>query len=40
MIAKFDKERMDQDKKHIVDVKRNYDSPNTTILYNLRAPQR
>jgi hypothetical protein len=40
MIAKFDKERIDQDKKHVVDAKRNYDSPNTTILYDLRAPQR
>jgi hypothetical protein len=40
MIANYDKERSDQDKKHVVDTKRNYDSPNTTILYNLRAPQR
>jgi hypothetical protein len=39
MIAKYDKERIDQDKKH-VSTKRNFDSPNTTILYNLRAPQR
>jgi hypothetical protein len=40
MIANYDKERMDQEKKHVVDTKRNYDSPNTTILYDLRAPQR
>ena len=40
MIANYDKERMNQEKKHVVDTKRNYDSPNTTILYNLRAPQR
>lgn len=40
MIAKYDKERSDQEKKHVVNAKRNYDSPNTTILYDLRAPQR
>lgn len=39
MIAKYDKERMDQDKQHPKAAK-DYDSPNTTILYNLRAPQR
>lgn len=39
MIAKYDKERIDQDKKH-VNKDKNFDSPNTTILYNLRAPQR
>jgi hypothetical protein len=39
MIAKYDKERSDQDKKH-VSTSKNFDSPNTTILYNLRAPQR
>jgi hypothetical protein len=39
MIAKFDKERIDQEKKH-VNKDKNFDSPNTTILYNLRSPQR
>jgi hypothetical protein len=40
MIAKYDKERTAQDKKHVVNTKKNFDSPNTTILYDLRAPQR
>jgi hypothetical protein len=40
MIAKFDKERIDQDKKHVVNNKKTFDSPNTTILYDLRSPQR
>jgi hypothetical protein len=39
MIAKYDKERIDQEKLH-PKAKKDYDSPNTTILYNLRAPQR
>lgn len=39
MIANYGKERSDQDKKH-VSGKKDFDSPNTTILYNLRAPQR
>ncbi len=38
MIAKFDKERIDQDKGH-VKTERNYDSPNGSVLYNLRARQ-
>lgn len=39
MIANYDKERIDQDKSK-AGAKRNFDSPNTTIMYNLRAPQR
>jgi len=39
MIANYDKVRMNQDKDK-VSTKRNFDTPNTTILYNLRAPQR
>ncbi len=39
MIATYDKERIDQEKKH-VNKNKDFDSPNTTILYNLRAPQR
>jgi hypothetical protein len=39
MIMNYGKERSDQDKKHL-GAKKNFDSPNTTILYNLRAPRR
>lgn len=39
MIAKYGTERSEQDKKHTT-AKKNFDSPNTTILYNLRSPQR
>jgi hypothetical protein len=38
MIAKFDKERIDQDKGN-VKTERNYDSPNGSVIYNLRARQ-
>ncbi len=41
MIAKYGKERIDQEKLHPkAEGSKDYDSPNTTILYNLRAPQR
>lgn len=39
MIAKYDKERIDQEKLH-PKAQKDFDSANTTILYNLRAPQR
>lgn len=41
MIAKYGKERINQEKLHPkAEGSKDYDSPNTTILYNLRAPQR
>ena len=39
MIAKFDKERMDQEKQHPKSEK-NFDSKNYSIMYNLRGRQR